>query len=327
MTSDNARQYGDAIPHSFGLQRPPRLVTTPLRSSQVVVNRLSLGPHHSGVTPRIPAEDTYIVAIYTTPVEDHELLSRGKRFLRCGYMRGSMRIVNLTGEFSARIISPHESVVFYLPRAAIDVFTENAGLSMVRSLNCRPGLVDPTMHMLALALLPAFERPGEAPQLFIDHAVLAACSHLISRYGDTVQPAVTRGGLSPRQVARAQAYISAHYAENISLGDLALHAGLSRSHFTRAFRQTLGVAPYQWLLRFRFERAKAMMLNSDLALEQIAIASGFADQPHLTRIFKRMTKISPGAWRRDRRGCSVGYPSTEVVPEVQPDAESPRLTR
>lgn len=305
MTLERDRQYGDAVPHSFGLTGPPRLATKSFRGDQIVVNHLSIGLEQLGLTPRIPPEDTHIVAIYTTPVEDHELLSHGRTFLRRGYAQGSMRIVNLAGEFSAKVISPHESVAFYIPQAAVDAFTEESGLPSISSLSCKPGLVDPAMHALALALLPAFEQPGGVSQLFVDHLILAACSHLTSRYGDRVCTAVSRGGLSPRQVARAQAYITAHYAETITLGDLARHASLSRSHFTRAFRQTLGMAPYQWLLRYRFERAKAMMLNSDLTLEQVAIASGFADQSHLTRIFKRMTKTSPGVWRRDRRVCAV----------------------
>ncbi|MBV8890185.1 MAG: hypothetical protein JO267_01405 [Alphaproteobacteria bacterium] len=81
MSTNDNRLYGDAIPHSFGLTQPPRLVTTSLRSSRIVVNRLRLGPEQFGLSPRIPPEDTHIVAIYLTPVPDHELLSRGRPFL------------------------------------------------------------------------------------------------------------------------------------------------------------------------------------------------------------------------------------------------------
>ncbi|MBV8890184.1 MAG: helix-turn-helix transcriptional regulator [Alphaproteobacteria bacterium] len=158
------------------------------------------------------------------------------------------------------------------------------------------------MQGLALTLLRAFEQPAEAPQLFLDHVILGACSHLTSRYGGASRAALARGGLSPRQVARAQAYIAAHHTENITLGDLAHQANLSRSHFTRGFRKALGMAPYPRLLRYRIERAKELMLHSDLSLERIALACGFSDQSHVTRIFKQTVAISPGAWRRDRKG-------------------------
>jgi len=82
-----------------------------------------------------------------------------------------MRIVNLTREFSARIGSPHETVVFYMPQAAIDDFTEDSGLRPVRSLVCEAGVPDATMQGLALALLPAFEQPAEVPQLLLDHVI------------------------------------------------------------------------------------------------------------------------------------------------------------
>jgi AraC-like DNA-binding protein len=70
---------------------------------------------------------------------------------------------------------------------------------------------------------------------------------------------------------------------------------LSASYFTRAFRQSLGTAPHQWLLRLRVERAKEQLLNSDASLADIAVGCGFADQSHFTRVFAKQIGVGPRA--------------------------------
>jgi AraC-like DNA-binding protein len=74
--------------------------------------------------------------------------------------------------------------------------------------------------------------------------------------------------------------------------------GLSASHFARAFRRSLGMAPHQWRLSFRVERAKEQLARLDASLADIAIDCGFADQSHFTRIFTKHAGCCPGQWRR-----------------------------
>jgi transcriptional regulator GlxA family with amidase domain len=85
----------------------------------------------------------------------------------------------------------------------------------------------------------------------------------------------------------------------VPLAQLARECGLSASHFTRAFRQSVGMAPHQWLLAQRVERAKERLLHSDAPLATIAVDCGFADQSHFTRVFTKQMTASPGQWRRE----------------------------
>jgi AraC family transcriptional regulator len=71
-----------------------------------------------------------------------------------------------------------------------------------------------------------------------------------------------------------------------------------RSLFSRAFRRTVGVAPQNRLLTRRSEVAKEKLRHSRLSLSNIALAYGFADQSHLTRVFTGLVGMSPGAWGR-----------------------------
>lgn len=107
-----------------------------------------------------------------------------------------------------------------------------------------------------------------------------------------------RRQLAPWQVARVLRFIDANLADKIGPQDFAGLTRCSTSHFARAFRATVGEAPYAYLIRRRVERAKEMILGTDLPLAQVAIDCGLADQAHLTRLFTRMVGVSPGAWRR-----------------------------
>src|SRR5271154_3579967 len=114
-----------------------------------------------GMTPQIPPEDTFIVAMYLTGVPHHELWSHGRPVISQGYAPDSMRIVNLSEEYSANITCPHETLVFYVPRLVLNDFTEECSTRRVSHFVCPPGIVDPVMVHLGSVLLPAFQRPNE----------------------------------------------------------------------------------------------------------------------------------------------------------------------
>ena len=109
------------------------------------------------------------------------------------------------------------------------------------------------------------------------------------------------GGLACWQEARAKELMAASLHEEISMRRLAEECGLSVRHFARAFRQSTGVPPHRWLLRYRVDRAKELLRNQTLSLADTALACGFADQSHFTRVFTALTGESPGAWRRQNR--------------------------
>jgi AraC-like DNA-binding protein len=297
------RSYGDVIAHSLGIAAAPALRTQGLRSSQIAINRLSVGRAQLGLSPRVPPEDTFILAHYLTDLPHHELLSRGRPVIAQGYEAGSTRIVNLMDEFSARITHTHQSVAFYIPRAALNDAAEQAGMRPVSHLTCPPGTLDPVVGHLAAVLLPALSRPREASALFVDYVVGALTDHLMRHYGGAgdFARALAKGGLSPYQLDRAKEVLAADYERDLSLADVAEQCGLSRGHFAKAFRISTGTTPHAWRQRQRIDRAKRLLGADDLSLADIALACGFADQSHFTRIFSRMVGDPPAGWRRRNR--------------------------
>jgi AraC-like DNA-binding protein len=158
---------------------------------------------------------------------------------------------------------------------------------------------DPIIAALSATLMPAFADPDYASQLFLDHTTLAVANHIAHRYGGLRMIArIVTGGLSAKNERRAKEIIDANISGEISLTDLAFECGLSPRHFARAFKQSVGVAPHHGMVTRRCERAKDLLRESKLAIADIALACGFADQSHFTRTFTRIVGISPGAWRR-----------------------------
>jgi AraC family transcriptional regulator len=109
-----------------------------------------------------------------------------------------------------------------------------------------------------------------------------------------------RGGLSPAALRRVQLFVEAHLERPMTVRDLAARAGLSPSHFTRAFRATAGVTPRAFVEGRRLERARALIDGTDRSLSDIALACGFKTQSRLTVAFRRQTGFTPAAYRRGR---------------------------
>ena len=106
------------------------------------------------------------------------------------------------------------------------------------------------------------------------------------------------GGLTRWQARRTLAHIEENLGSKLAIRELAALVSFSKSHFSRAFKHTLGISPMAYVNTRRVERAKAMIISTDQQLTDIALACGFADQSHLNRSFRRVVGMSPGRWRR-----------------------------
>ena len=143
----------------------------------------------------------------------------------------------------------------------------------------------------------AFERP--ASSLERQAALLDLLTALVARHAE--ERATPRPfGPERRAVTRARDYLVEHYDENVSLDDLAGVANLSPFHFSRVFSVQFGMPPHAFQIQLRVERAKAL-LREGWPIPQAASQTGFADQSHLTRHFKRLAVVTPGQYRQNSK--------------------------
>ncbi len=158
---------------------------------------------------------------------------------------------------------------------------------------------DRIWHLVRL-LAEVIEDPDPSVQLYGDSLITAIASRLISRASKSSKSSAGFAGLSSMQLKDAMSFLDSQMPNRVELATLAGLAGLSSSHYCRAFKASTGLAPYQWQLHARIERAKCMMLETNRSLDEIAQATGFADTVHFGRTFRKLTQASPGAWRLDR---------------------------
>jgi AraC family transcriptional regulator len=105
------------------------------------------------------------------------------------------------------------------------------------------------------------------------------------------------GGLTGRRLRLATEFINAHLAEDVTLADIAAVVDLSPFHFARAFKQTTGLTPQQYLMQRRIERAKDLLAQENLPIAEVSAQVGFKNQSHFTTFFRRFTSMTPKVWR------------------------------
>lgn len=109
-----------------------------------------------------------------------------------------------------------------------------------------------------------------------------------------------RSPLAGWQLRRAVEYIDENVNRNIRLEELASLAGLSQSHFSHAFKASTGMAPHQWQTNARIDRAKQLLVKNEASLTAVAAETGFSDQAHFTRVFRKVVGTTPALWKRSR---------------------------
>ena len=105
----------------------------------------------------------------------------------------------------------------------------------------------------------------------------------------------------PRAVRRSIEYINDNFSEEVRLKDIAAAVGMSMFHLSRTFRASTGVTLHRYLIRARVEKVKELLLDSDQGLAAIADSTGFSDQSHMNKTFKRFTGTTPRLFRHARR--------------------------
>ena len=214
---------------------------------------------------------------------------------------GNIHVYDLREEIEADLKDPLDFVFLYLPKVSLDSFAEEHDLRPVRGLCPMTGsaFFDPVVAGLGLSALAVIRRPEDADQVYIDQLAFCLQAHFLQHYARTgIASLLSRGGLAPWQERLAKDALSANLDGRTSIEEVAQDCNLSRSHFFRAFRQSTGKTPHQWLLERRYERARFLLLTSALPLEDIARQCGFAGLSHFSRVFTRQFGTSPAAWRR-----------------------------
>ncbi|RED33181.1 AraC family transcriptional regulator [Rhodopseudomonas thermotolerans] len=296
-----ASAYGHNLGRRLRSDQAPALTTHSLHSTELAVTECRNDAPEFGLSGSLPGEDAYLVSLKLRDYSQCECWEEGRPVITADVHSGATYLYDLRRDPRYVINKPFHSVFFYLPRTALNAIGQQAGTRRVGDLAYQPGIGsnDDIVRHISASLLAGLHRPHEVNQLFVDHLLLAIGSHVIQTYGGLDVSGPVRGGLAAWQTRRACELLAADLEGKLSLQRLAAEFGLSTSHFSRAFRISTGLPPHRWLMEQRVSKAKQLLSDRKLPLSEVAIAAGFANQSHLTRVFSSIAGISPGAWRRE----------------------------
>ncbi|HEY4305073.1 MAG TPA: AraC family transcriptional regulator [Gemmatimonadaceae bacterium] len=180
----------------------------------------------------------------------------------------------------------------YPSATLMSVALGHASSSAVPAFFDQPIYHDPPLAR-TIALLHALLASGE--RMFEAEAGLVTSLHaLVARHGMTRPPERCETAVT-RIVATAREYLHEHYASAIKLATLAAVCGTSPFHLVRSFTEVASMPPHAYLTQIRANRARALLVSGE-ALSGVAYRCGFCDQSHLTRTFKRLFGVTPGAY-------------------------------
>ncbi|WP_309744646.1 MULTISPECIES: AraC family transcriptional regulator [unclassified Chamaesiphon] len=156
------------------------------------------------------------------------------------------------------------------------------------------GKQDLQLHQIAMLLLAELESDGVMGRLYVESLTQVLAIHLLRHYA-SITPTITpeNRSLTRTQLQQAIDYIHAHLDRDLSLAELASIINISPTYFASLFKQSMGIAPHQYVIQQRVEQAKFLLSKTDLAIADIASKVGFSSQSHLTQQFKRLTGMTP----------------------------------
>lgn len=293
--------YGPTLAKALSAEASPSFLTrTKLSKSSIAVTRIKCDVADNVMTSPVENEDAILVMLQMRDWPKRILWADGKPTKASPLSAGSVSIFDLRMRWIGHRVCPIDQINFYLPRHSLDDMADIEGISRVQHFNNDPlaGADDRVIWNLGRSLMQAFERPEEANQLFVDHITAATAAYVLRTYGIVSRvPRVANHRLSPVQVGSVKAIIADRLDGEISTAELARECSLSITEFNRAFEKSVGVRPDIWLAERRVEAAMNLLRHSRRPLDDVAVASGFHDRRHMTRVFLRMVGVDPNEWR------------------------------
>lgn len=150
------------------------------------------------------------------------------------------------------------------------------------------------LQHIAMLLLAELRSGGMMGQMYVESLTQVLVIHLLRHYSTFTQTITSENrSLTHSRLQQALDYIHIHLDQELSLGQIAEVINISPTYFASLFKRATGISPHQYVIQERVERAKSLLLKTDLSITDIALQVGFSSQSHLTQQFKRLTGITP----------------------------------
>jgi AraC family transcriptional regulator len=228
-------------------------------------------------------------------IEDRRAASRGTIWLSPpGWQEGSVEIADdLPG-------------ILHIYLSLSQFSTSNLGTNIaelgIGVLSYESAFEDPLLAEIAHAIASELQAQTSAGSLLVEALASGLAARLVQKHTSASSaqsfPRLTREGLDRRRLFRVLDYVEANLEGDLTIDRLASIACLSRYHFARAFKQAAGQSPHRYVSAKRLERAKALLIQGDRSLVDIAHALSFSCQANFTRAFRQAEGQTPSQYRQ-----------------------------
>jgi AraC family transcriptional regulator len=227
----------------------------------------------------------------------------GKRRFEGKMLSGDIAIIPAGSSWVCRAEGsemPHMLLLYLRP-----LFVRSAAgemdFSYETGLTPQIGFRDKHICHVAMSLLHELDEANVVGRLYADSLATGLAIQLVRHYSSLKDVHVGHGGMAPHKLRKAIALIDHHLSDEeegrVALRVVARTVRMSYFHFSRAFKQSMGMTATNYIAERRIERAKKMLEETELPISEIALRSGFSSQSHFTTAFRRLAGATPKAFR------------------------------
>jgi AraC family transcriptional regulator len=227
----------------------------------------------------------------------------GKRRYEGQVLSSEVAIIPAGASWSCRAEGSDRPEMLLLYLRPLFVRTAAGDLSFHHEAGLTPqiGFRDKHISHVALSLLYELNEANVVGRLYADSLATGLSIQLVRHYSSLKDVHVGHGGMAPHKLRQAIALIDHHLSDEeegrVALRTVARTVRMSYFHFSRAFKQSMGMTATSYIAERRFERAKKMLEETELPISEIALRSGFSSQSHFTTAFRRLAGATPKAFR------------------------------
>ena len=276
-----------------------------LRSSDAIgwQNVRAIHFRHTSREVLIPAADDHCIvknlgASFFTNVYPAKRRFEGK------VLPGEIAIIPAGSSWVCRSDDSHPPAMLFLYLRPLFVRSAAGELDLAHDeigLTPQIGFRDKHICHVALSLLHELNEANVVGRLYADSLATGLAIQLVRRYSSLRDIHVGHGGMAPHKLRQAIALIDHHLSDEeegrVALRAVARAVRMSYFHFSRAFKQSMGMTATNYIAERRIERAKRMLEETELPISEIALRSGFSSQSHFTTAFRRLAGATPKAFR------------------------------
>lgn len=276
----------DSIPEEWG----PKF-----QYGGAAVTRTHTGPNTIQFTA--PA---HMILVMLTPQPSREIALDSDRRIVGMAPEGSFEIIPNQSELFAGWNTEKRSLLIAVGSERLSTL---AGMEFENeTFELRPtklGHIDRKAYQLARYMRHEIDNQDLAWSENLEALITSFSIHLLRNYSSLRSRSIHRfsGGLAPLAWRRVDDFIQTHLQERLTVETVASVAGLSPSHFARAFKQTTGQSPHHYVIECRLTLARSLIMKTDASMEQIALTAGFSSNSHMTALMRRAWNMTPTTLR------------------------------